>query len=363
MKPERATKPAAALPALIRQLSEAVAVSGDEHAVRQLVLQAVQNSADKLEVDALGNVLATRNGTSRRREHVMAAAHMDEVGVMIVSIESDGLLAIEAVGGLDARVLLGKQLWVGRQRLPGVVGATPVHLLKDEDEKRPVAFDALRVDIGAASREAAAKLVQPGDRATFATSFRNLGGSLRGKALDDRVGVALLIELFRSSRFEFDFTAAFTVQEEVGLRGAQVAAFAINPVAALVLEVTPANDLPPLPGETENVRYNTRLGHGAALSLADSSTLYPRALVQHFAAIATRDHIPFQYRQPGGGGNDSGGIQRRRGGIPVLALSVPGRYIHSPAALVRLSDVRAALQLARSALAELPRMPRRPSRS
>ncbi|MDA1217643.1 MAG: M42 family peptidase, partial [Chloroflexi bacterium] len=164
MKPERATKPAAALPALIRQLSEAVAVSGDEHAVRQLVLQAVQNSADKLEVDALGNVLATRNGTSRRREHVMAAAHMDEVGVMIVSIESDGLLAIEAVGGLDARVLLGKQLWVGRQRLPGVVGATPVHLLKDEDEKRPVAFDALRVDIGATSRDDAAKLVQPGDR-------------------------------------------------------------------------------------------------------------------------------------------------------------------------------------------------------
>ena len=155
----------------------------------------------------------------------------------------------------------------------------------------------------------------------------------------------------------------FRSQEEVGLRGAQVAAFAIDPVAALVLEVTPANDLPPLPGETENVHHNTRLGHGAALSLADSSTLYPRALVQHFAAIAIRDQIPFQYRQPGGGGNDSGGIQRRRSGIPVLALSVPGRYIHSPAALVRLSDVRAALQLARSALAELPRMPRRSSRS
>ena len=359
MKRASATKPALALPALIRQLSEAVAVSGDEHAVRSLVLQAVQDSADKLEVDALGTVLATRTGTSRRRERVLAAAHMDEVGVMIVSIESDGLLAIEAVGGLDPRVLLGKQLWVGRQRLPGVVGATPVHLLKDDEEKRPVAFDALRLDIGAGSREAAAKLVQPGDRATFATSFRNLGGTLRGKALDDRVGVALLIELFRTSRFEFDFTAAFTVQEEVGLRGAQAAAFAIDPVAALVLEVTPANDLPPQPGETENVRYNTRLGHGAALSLADSSTLYPRALVQHFAAIAVRDQIPFQYRQPGGGGNDSGGIQRRRSGIPVVALSVPGRYIHSPAALVRLSDVRAALQLARAALSELPRRPAR----
>ena len=359
MKRASATKPAMALPALIRQLSEAVAVSGDEHAVRSLVLQAVQDSADKLEVDALGTVLATRTGTSRRRERVLAAAHMDEVGVMIMSIESDGLLAIEAVGGLDPRVLLGKQLWVGRQRLPGVVGATPVHLLKDDEEKRPVAFDALRLDIGAGSREAAAKLVQPGDRATFATSFRNLGGTLRGKALDDRVGVALLIELFRTSRFEFDFTAAFTVQEEVGLRGAQAAAFAIDPVAALVLEVTPANDLPPQPGETENVRYNTRLGHGAALSLADSSTLYPRVLVQHFAAIAVRDQIPFQYRQPGGGGNDSGGIQRRRSGIPVVALSVPGRYIHSPAALVRLSDVRAALQLARAALSELPHRPAR----
>ncbi len=328
----------------LQQLSEVTGMAGNEGAVRKLVLEMIDGHADSVDVDTMGNVFARKNGSGEQPTHVMAAAHMDEVGVMIVAID-DGLCRFEAVGGLDPRVLIGKPMWVGVDKLAGVILAKPIHLLKRNARDSVPDISGLRIDVGPNGGK-----VSPGDWATFAMPFANLGPTLRGKALDDRVGVAILIELLRGDRFPFDFTAAFTVQEEIGLRGARVAAYRIDPDVAIVLEATPAHDLPMPDEEDENIHYNTRLNHGPALSTADRSTLHSRRLSAHFAGVAEAGQIPFQYRQPGGGGNDAGAIHKARGGIPSLGISVPARYIHSPAALISVSDLENTVKLVRAGL-------------
>lgn len=337
--------------ALLRELSNAVAVSGDESAVRKIVLEAIQGHADEVKVDALGNVLAVkhaRNGGSRDR--VLVAAHMDEVGLMITDIESDGALRFETVGSIADTVLLGKTVLVGAKRLPGLIGAAPVHLLSDERRGSIIKANQMRIELGVTSGEAAKKLVKVGDRATFATELAEVGPSLRGKALDNRLGCATLIELLRGPAYGFELHAAFTVQEEVGLRGARVAGHAADPACAFVLDCTPAHDLPHADSEKENTQYNARLGLGPALYVADRATISDDRLVRYLRQTAEGAGLPWQYRQPGGGGTDAGAIHLARGGVPSVSVSVPGRYLHTPAALVRADDWRNSLRLMRRAL-------------
>ena len=334
---------------LLRQLSEAVAVSGDEGAVRRLILDAIAGSVDDVRVDALGNVLAVKKGAGRG-ERLLVAAHMDEVGFMVTGIDSDGSLRFEIVGSIDERVLLGKPVLVGPKRLPGVIGAMPVHLVSADQRTAVVKATRMRIDIGADSEAAAKKLVKPGDRAGFASEFSVLGPSFRGKALDDRLGCAALVELLRGPAFHFDLHAAFTVQEEVGLRGAKVAAFATDPQAAFVLDCTPANDLPHSNEEKENTQYNTRLGLGPAIYVADRATISDQRLVAHLQRTAERAGLPYQLRQPGGGGTDAGAIHLAREGVPSVSLSVPGRYLHTPFSIARADDWRHAMALMRAAL-------------
>mgnify|MGYP001029587326 CR=1 FL=1 len=332
---------------LLERLSNACAVSGDEGEVRKIVLEQVKPYADQVKVDALGNVLVTRHGQGEQRLKVMLAAHMDEVGMMITTDEEDGIYRFEQVGGLDAWNLVGKPVWIGKEHVPGVIGFKPIHLTDADERKRPVTLDGLRIDIGPGGGK-----VKIGDRATFATSFTCLGPSLRGKALDDRLGVATLIELLRQAPPHIDLQAAFTVQEENGLRGARVAAYTFDPDLAIVLDSTPAFDHPAW-DDGENTRYNTRLGYGPAIYTADGSTLSDPRLVQHLIQAAEAYGIPYQIRQPGGGGTDAGAIHKQRAGIPSVSVSVPGRYHHSPAALVRLSDWENTLKLIAAALLRL----------
>jgi endoglucanase len=282
----------------------------------------------------------------------MVAAHLDEVGLIIVAISSDGMLRFETVGGVDERYLLGKAVWVGRDHLPGVIGVKPIHLSGPAEVARAVPVDSLRIDIGAASKEAASQWVQPGDRVVFATRFEARGQLLLGKALDDRLGVASLISLVLDPPANIELLAAFTTQEEVGLRGAQVAAYALNPQAALVLDTTPANDLP-LGDGSENAAYNTKLGAGPAVYLADRGTLSDRRLVSLVVEAARAEGLPFQFRQPGGGTTDAAAIHLTREGIPSVSLSVPARCLHSPRSLARREDWLNTLRLSRAALARL----------
>lgn len=343
---------------LLEQLCNACAVSGDEQEVRAIVLEQVRPHASEIRVDAMGNVLVFRPGQGEARLRVMLAAHMDEVGLMLIDDEGDGIFRFETVGGLDVRQLVGKSVWVGRQRLPGVIGAKPIHLTTADERKRALSLDTLRIDIGPEN----GKKAKVGDRATFATKFTRIGPSLRAKALDDRLGVATLIELLRQAPPNIDLLAAFTVQEEVGLRGARVAAYAMNPDLAIALDCTPANDLPAWnsggqnadPQESENARYNTRLGNGPAIYVADSATLSDPRLIRHLAETAEIYGIPYQIRQPGGGGTDAGAIHKQRLGIPSVSVSVPGRYAHTAALLARLDDWKNTLALVHAALTRLP---------
>jgi putative aminopeptidase FrvX len=339
---------------ILKELSEAFGVSGAEGEVRQIILKAIEGHADEIKIDALGNVLAHRRGTGERVFRVMVAAHMDEVGFMAVGYDDDGLIRFRTVGGLDPRVLPGSRVRVavGPEKIPGVIGVVPIHLAySEEGYGKTIKVEALRVDIGVASKDDAKGKVKPGDYMTFDTSYVELGPTVRGKAFDDRAGCAILIELFAGDRFPFDLHAAFTVQEEVGLRGAQVAAHAIAPDVAFVLEGTVCNDLPQEPDEDRTPV--TRLGHGPAISVMDRSVIVDRRLVDHLTATAKKHGVPFQFKAPAYGGTDAGAIHLSRAGVPSAVVAVPCRYIHSPASIMKLQDFEDTLRLMRHALLEL----------
>ena len=331
---------------LLEKLCNVIAVSGDESEVRKIVLQEVESYADEVRVDALGNVLATRRARGRKRTRVMLDAHMDEVGFMIVDDEGDGLYRFETVGGIDVRHLVGKQVYVGRERTPAVIGAKPIHLMSGDEYTRKVPLDALRIDVGPSGK------AKVGDRAGFATKFRRVGPSIMAKSIDDRIGVATLIELFKDSPAHIELCAAFSVQEEIGLRGAKVAAQYFKPDLAIAIDSTPANDLP-LHDGGENTSYNTKLGLGPAIYVADGSTLHDPRLVRFLRDTAEASGIPYQLRQPGGGGTDSGAIQRSLTGIPSVSVSVPHRYTHSPISLARVDDWKNTIHLLHAALERL----------
>jgi endoglucanase len=330
---------------LLEKLCNVIAVSGDESEVRKLVLEEVKSHADELKVDVMGNVLATKFGTgkNKRRMRVMLDAHMDEVGFMIVADDGEGLYRFETVGGIDVRHLVGKQILVGKDYSPAVIGGKPIHLMNGEERTRKVPLDALRIDTGLSGK------AKVGDRAGFATKFRRVGPSILSKSIDDRIGVATLIELFRQAPPTIDLCAAFSVQEEIGLRGAKVAAQYFNPDIAIAVDSTPANDMPLYDGG-ENISYNTKLGLGPAIYIADGSTLHDPRLVRFLAETAEAEGIPYQFRQPGGGGTDSGAIQRSLEGIPTVSVSVPHRYTHSPISISRVDDWKNTINLLYSAL-------------
>ena len=341
---------------LLERLCNAGGVSGDEGEVRKIVLEEVRPLAEDVQVDALGNILAIHPGQGEGRLRVMIAAHMDEVGFMITDDEGDGILRFDIVGGVDVNYLVGKTVLVGRQHIPGVIGAKPIHLSSPDERRHPLSVEALRIDVSPDN----SKKVKAGDWAIFATQFQRMGPSLCSKALDDRLGVASLIELLRHAPPNVDLLAAFTVQEEIGLHGARVSAYHLSPDLAIVMDCTPARDLPSWEHGglynleiAEATRYNTRLGAGPAIYVADRATFYDPRLVSFLIRTAEALGIPYQLRQPGEGGTDAGAIHKQRAGIPTAAVSVPGRYLHTPASLARKDDWKNTLALVHAALSRL----------
>lgn len=336
---------------LLKQLTEAVGVSGAEKEVRLLIRDLIADNVDEWRVDAMGNLLATRRGTGERPWRVLVDAHIDEVGLLVTDIDGQGMLKFTHVGGFDDRALLGKVVQVGSQKTTGVIGARPVHLLKSGEHNKVVGIDSMRIDIGARNKDGVAGKARIGDYAAFVTQYEELPESrvAIGKAFDNRAGCAALIELLRGERYPFDLVAAFTVQEEVGLRGAQVAAYAVNPDVALVLECTPAYDLP----NKNDASPNVALGKGPSVYVMDRVTIQDPRLVGYITRTAAEHDIPYQIRQPGGGGTNTGAIQRVQGGIPSATLAVPGRYAHTPGMMINLDDYANLVKLADAALRHL----------
>ena len=336
---------------ILKQLSEALGVSGDEGAVRKIIADAVRDHVDELRSDTIGNLFAVKKARGKGNGlKVMIAAHMDEVGLMITGFDSSGGLRFRPVGGMDDRILPGKALLVGPDKIPGVIGVKPVHLLKEDEGKQVLKMDSLVIDIGASSKEEAEKLVKLGQVAAFATRYRRACRTVTGKAFDDRAGCAVLVELLRGQRFPFELHGVFTVQEEVDLRGAQVAAFAVEPDCAFVLDGTPCDDLP----QEQDTGSTTEMGKGPAIYLMDRSAFADRRLVNHLVATAKKLDIPFQFRQPSvTGGTDAGAIVRSKSGVPSAPVSVPCRFIHSPVARLSLDDFENTVRLMRESLKRL----------
>lgn len=332
---------------LLERLCNAAAVTGDEREVREIVLSELKDYTDEIKVDAVGNVLAVHRAKSDGAPRVMLSAHMDEVGFMLMA-EDDGFFQFEPIGIKDARYIAGKSVLVGRDHLPGVIGTRPIHFHIHGEPLESFAIENLRIDLG----DENAKRVKPGDWAVFATRFQQVGPSIIAKALDNRLGVATLIELVRHAPENIELQAAFTIQEELGRLGAHVAAYTLNPDLAIAIDATPAYDLPAWDG-SENTIYNTRLDGGPAIYLADKGTLSDPRLIRHMVETAEALGIPYQFRQPGGGGTDAGAIHRQRVGIPSISVSVPHRYTHSPALLARTQDWQNTLTLLFHALARL----------
>jgi endoglucanase len=333
---------------LLEKLCNAISVSGDEGEVRQIVLEEVKPFADEVKVDAMGSVLVRKAGTSaalsgENRVRVMLDAHMDEVGFMLVGDDGDGIFRFETVGGIDVRQLVGKQVLVGRAKTPGVIGARPIHLTNAEERQRKIPLDQLRIDIGPSGK------AKVGERAGFAPQFRRVGPSIFAKAIDNRIGCAILIDLLKNAPPNVDLCLSFSVQEEIGLRGAKVAAHAFNPDLAIAIDSTPANDLPTMDG-SENIFYNTKLGLGPAIYTFDQGTLSDPRLVRLLTDTGDAAKIPYQFRQPGGGGTDAGAIHRALAGIPIVSVSVPGRYAHTSTLVARIDDWKNTLALIHAAL-------------
>ena len=334
---------------LLKQLTEATGVASDEKEVRLLLRDLITDHVDEWRVDALGNLLALKKGDGSSDLRVMVDAHMDEVGLIVTNIDSDGTCQFETIGGFDPRALLGKVVQVGAKKHIGVIGATPVHLLKAGEGGKVVPTSSMRIDIGAKNKDAAADLANVGDYAAFVTEYEEIGQCAIGKAFDNRAGCAALVELLRKERYPFDLYAAFTVQEEVGLVGAKTAAFGVKPDAALVLESTPAYDLP----TKDDASPNVALGKGPSLYMMDSQTIQDPRLVQHIVQTAVSHNIPYQIRRPGGGGTNTGNIQKAHSGVPAATIAVPGRYAHTPTLMINLEDYANVVKLAEATLREL----------
>ena len=326
---------------MLKTLCGLPGVSGAEEPVRYEILKQIEGHCIYW-VDPLGNVLAFKKGRQEPVHSMLFSAHMDEVGLIVTYIEESGLLRFTTVGGIDRRVLPGKTVRIGEQ--PGVIGSKAVHLKSAEEKDKAPALDALYIDIGASNREEAEAKVTLGDRAVFCTHYCEMGdGFLRGRALDDRLGCALLIEMLRGE-LEYDAHFAFTVQEETGTTGAKTAAAQIGAEIGIAVETTTACDLPDVPPE----KTVCALKKGPVLSFMDRGTVYDLALYRRALETAQEKGIPCQPKAGVYGGNESRSVQTAGNGAQVLAVSVPCRYLHTPSCVAHRSDADNTLALLRA---------------
>ncbi len=334
---------------LLKKLTEATGVSGTEKEVRLLIRDLIADHVNEWHVDAMGNLIALKSGTGETDLRVLIDAHMDEVGLMISEVDSSGLLKFRPIGGINDRTLLGQVVEVGPKKITGVIGARPIHLLKASQRTAVVKHESMRIDIGAKNKGSADGKVNVGDTAAFVARYREFSSTAVAKAFDDRAGCAALIEILQGDPYPVDLIAAFSVQEEVGLRGAQVAAYSTKPDVAIVLECTPAYDLP----NKKDLSPNVVLGQGPAVYVMDRVTIQDPRLVSHIMRTAEENDIPFQVRQPGGGGTNTGVIQPVHGGVPVATIAIPGRHAHTPSMMINLDDYEHAVELTKVALRSL----------
>ena len=318
-------------------------VSSFEDEVRDYIHKRVEPHADSVSIDAMGNLIVFKRGAKPTGNKLMLCAHMDEVGLIIKSVTEGGFLRFGCVGGIDRRILLGKQVAVGEKHIPGIIGLKAIHLTTAEERKKVPKLTEYYIDIGAKNREEALAQVELGDYAVFVSETAELGiGMLKAKAIDDRVGCAVMVKLLEEE-LPMDCTFVFSAMEEVGARGAFGAAFSVTPEIALVLEGTTAADIPALPAE----RQVCWPGKGPVLAWMDGGTIYDRALFERLRTLAEENGLPWQMKHYLSGGTDGQAIQRTKAGVQVTGISAAVRYLHAPNSVCSRADAEHMLALAR----------------
>jgi endoglucanase len=332
---------------LIERLTNANGLPLWEDEVRDIIRDEIKDYADKIHIDRLGNLIAVKNENAAGK-HIALSAHMDEAGIVIKHIEKNGMLKF-ASWGVDPRVLVSKVVKIGKNRLNGVIGSKPRHLQELEERNVALTLGQLYIDIGVDSGEEAEKLVSIGDYAAFDSELREFGDNkLKGKAFDDRVGCAAIIELLKSE-LPYKLTAVFTAQEEVGLRGAAAAANQVEADIVISLEASICADTPGV----EDQSRATILGGGPAISMMDAGSIFIKKYIELAVDVAKANNIPFQFRGTAKGGTDAARFHTARGGTPVIGLEVPCRYIHSPVSVIDKSDYENFLLLIKKIIIRL----------
>ncbi len=320
----------------IRELSLLAGISSREENVRNYIVGKIKNDTTvSYFTDNLGNLIVEKKGKKKPENKIMIDAHMDEVGLIVCYITSDGLLKVHSVGSINPKVLLGRSVKVNG--LTGVIGIKPVHLTEKDKSKDIPKIDELYVDIGADSCEEAEKYVSLGDSIEFDSDWCEFGENnefVKAKALDDRLGCAIMLDMILSE-LEYDVTFTFTVQEEVGCRGAITATNRVNPDYAIALECTTASDISGVSDE----KKVCSLGGGAVVSFMDGGTVYLKALFRKAMEVAMKNGIKAQTKTMIAGGNNASQIHKASCGVKCLAVSVPCRYLHSPSCVIKKSDV------------------------
>ena len=320
------------------------------NAIRAEAERILEGKESRVYSDTMGNLYAYRKGTDSAKPHIMLAAHMDEVGFIVRFAESDGQLRIDSVGGVDPRCVVSKRVIVGEKAVPGVIGVKAIHLMSEADRKKAPDYDSIFIDIGAKSKEEADRLCPPGSYVTFESEYREFGdGFVKAKALDDRAGCMILLDVLENSDYAGDITCVFTVQEEVGLRGAKIAARKVKPDKAIILDTTTANDM----GMINSHKQVTRCGDGPALTFMDRRAIIPQEMREMALEAAKKRDIPVQIKRGNSGGTDAGEIHLTGAGVPCLVIVIPCRYCHSDASVCKLSDIENVGRLAFAVLEEM----------
>ena len=339
---------------LLRKLSNAHGVSGSEGSVYAVIKKELKGCVDEIREDPMGNLIAIKKGSKFK---VMLAAHMDEIGLMVKFVDEKGFLRFVALGGWYGPTLYNQRVILHSTKGPvyGVIGGKPPHMMDDEERKRGVKIDDMFIDVGATNRQEVEVLgVDVGTPVTIDREFAELGnGRVTGKAFDNRAGVAMLIKTLKEADSPLTIFGVFTVQEEVGLKGARTSAYSLDPDCAIATDVTIPGDHPGIEMKDAPVE----MGKGPVITIVDSSgrgLIANRNVVKWLKEAADKNSIPVQLEVGSGGTTDATAIHLTKGGIPSTTLSIPSRYIHSPVEVLDMRDVEAGVRLLVAALKQKP---------
>ncbi|MHA1612478.1 MAG: M42 family metallopeptidase [Promethearchaeota archaeon] len=341
-----------------RMLTSLIAVAGREDEVRNFIYSEIKSFVDKVWIDPLGNVLAEKKGTNPEGMRIMLDAHMDEVGFMVRYIDDKGFIRFTPLGGIDKRLYPGSKVEIlveGGKRITGIIGMPPPHITSLKEREKSPDHYGLFIDIGVNSRQEAFNLgIDIGSTGVLSAEFEFLPdrGIMRGRGFDDRTGCNVLLQvaklLAESEPIDNTICFSFTIAEEVGARGARVAAHSLNPDIGIAIENTIAADVPGVPPD----KNPTSCQHGPAFTAADRGTVYDARILKHLQNTAKELDLPFQYKLPTFGGTNASAFHVLNKGIPAACISVPCRYIHSPLAQNYVSDVVAVVRVLFAAISK-----------